>query len=175
MRRDHMSWVLSSCPLFLGPWPGLRPASSPSPAYSQWSSHESRCPGIYLKKNIFMLPWRASFLSRPLVRWLKKKKKIRWLVHYTYHGTWSALALLALQSWARGRTVCHQGAQEPIQILQARRGGGVASVVPAALGSLVLQQGRLLEADGGPSSLQGPREPFWKRSLWLRLSVSHQS
>lgn len=34
----------------------------------------------------------------------------------------------------------------------------MARVVPAALGSLVSQQGRLLESDGGPSSLQGPRE-----------------
>lgn len=34
----------------------------------------------------------------------------------------------------------------------------MAGVVPAALGSLVSQQSRLLEADGGPSSLQGPRE-----------------
>lgn len=34
----------------------------------------------------------------------------------------------------------------------------MARVVPAALDSLVSHQGRLLEADGGPSSLHGPRE-----------------
>lgn len=156
MRRDHVSWVRSSCPLFLGPWPGLRPASSPSPSYSQWSSHESRCPGIYLKKNIFMLPWRASSLSRPLVRWLKKKKIIRWLVHYTHYGTWSALALLALQSWARGRTVCHQGAQEPIQILQARRGGGCGQCCPCCSGLFGLAAGQTSGGRWRSQQLTGP-------------------